>query len=96
LYRKYKRQYTQEVDKIKQELFDAEFAREEVLESISSELITIYNDIKKRKKGIAVAMIKNGICSGCRMSLPVATISEARKCDAIIICENCGRILYTE
>lgn len=95
-YRKYKLKYTQDVDRIKEELFNAEYGREELLESIDPELLEVYNHIKKKKNGIAVALIKNGVCSGCRMSLPVATISEVRKTDSVIMCENCGRILYLE
>jgi len=41
-----------------------------------------------------VVPVVNEKCSGCNMSLPMAVIKKLNGQDAIMECENCGRILY--
>lgn len=43
-----------------------------------------------------MAKLINGQCSGCFMSLPSATLLKLKESDALICCDNCGRILYNE
>ena len=41
-----------------------------------------------------MARLINGQCSGCFMSLAGATLLDIRSGDKIVMCDNCGRILY--
>lgn len=93
-YKKYKLKYDTEVYKIKEELFKTEFAREELLENLEKDALNIYEDLKKRKNGIAIALVEDGKCSGCFMNLPIALENSVKSKQKISMCENCGRILY--
>ena len=42
----------------------------------------------------AVALIENGQCTGCNMSLPSLVMHNIKDSPEIFECENCGRILY--
>lgn len=54
----------------------------------------VYNRIRKVVKGgIAIVIIKKGSCGGCYRKLSPQRMVEARRCTAIIRCENCGRIM---
>lgn len=54
----------------------------------------VYNRIRKVVKGgIAIVTIKKGSCGGCFRKLSPQRMVEARRCTAIIRCENCGRIM---
>ncbi len=44
----------------------------------------------------AVVPVVNGKCSGCNMSLATVALKKLSSEDALIECENCGRILYGE
>jgi hypothetical protein len=92
-YKKEKLKYKKEVDKIEEELFNLELKREELVEKIDESYLSIYEQLKKNKQGVAIAKIKGGRCSGCRMSLPLIVINRAKLEDSIVKCENCGRIL---
>lgn len=60
--------------------------------NVDAELLAKYKEIKQH---ITPPMSKlvNGQCSGCFMALPSATLSRL-KGDNIVVCDNCGRILF--
>ena len=69
--------------------------REQVLASLPKPLATAYNRLITRSKdGLAVAEARNSACTACFMALRPQVMSEVRAGNEIIICENCGRILY--
>ena len=48
--------------------------------------------IARNKKGVAV--VRNQVCSGCQMRLPMGVITTLMRNADIQICDNCGRYLY--
>jgi len=61
--------------------------------SISVENLAKYEKIKTKKKK-AVATVKDKACSSCGMILPTSFYDLLQKNDDILLCENCGSILY--
>ncbi|NLP36689.1 MAG: hypothetical protein GX357_03455 [Firmicutes bacterium] len=59
---------------------------------ISKELKTEYQKIRPKFKGEPLAEVKNGICSGCYVAIPVS-INSRLLTQQKIYCENCGRLL---
>lgn len=57
-------------------------------------LLTRYNSIKASRKDHALAEIKEGICSGCRLQLPPQLISEVKRAEELHTCPYCRRMLY--
>ena len=47
-----------------------------------------------RGRGVAVAAVKDGSCSGCGISLTPQTFAEVRRNDRMFTCTSCNRILY--
>lgn len=67
----------------------------EVLENdISHENMLLYNDIKSRVNK-PLAKLEANMCMGCHMDLPIITLQKIREKE-IVMCSNCGRILYNE
>lgn len=60
--------------------------------AIDPQTIEVYQTLKKHK-GTAVARVEQGICRGCRISLPVTELQQARG-DSLVRCSSCGRILF--
>ena len=56
--------------------------------------LALYDELRARKAGIALATVKNGICQLCRVSAPVAKIEAAASGESVVTCEGCGRILH--
>jgi len=49
-----------------------------------------------RSGGSAVAAEINGVCSACRLTVPVGDLNRMHKGTAPWICPNCGRFLLLE
>lgn len=48
--------------------------------------------VARGKKGVAV--VRNQVCSGCHMQLPIGTINTLMQGTDIRLCDSCGRYLY--
>lgn len=69
--------------------------RDKLLSSLPKNLSAMYTRISTRiRDGIAVAEARNGSCMACFMSQRPQVMSQIRKGDEIITCDNCNRILY--
>jgi predicted nucleic acid-binding Zn-ribbon protein len=60
-------------------------------QSLNPRLLKRYLQLKERK-GTAVALLRNGVCSGCNIAYP-DTHEMFRQEEVIHICEFCGRFL---
>lgn len=56
--------------------------------------LKLYEDVRRRKGGVAVARVSGGTCGGCRVSIPEAVRRRAFSGDEVAQCPNCERILY--
>ena len=56
--------------------------------------LTLYEKLRKKKNGYAVALIKNGVCQRCGMTSSNNKIQLARAETELTTCGVCGRILY--
>ncbi len=60
---------------------------------IDDSLKRIYNRVKQGKQGTAVVPVVRGACGGCYNRIPPQTLTEVRRAETPITCENCGRII---
>jgi predicted nucleic acid-binding Zn-ribbon protein len=67
-----------------------------VLQSISTETLSLYNKLRKEKRGIAVATVSDGGCSVCGQALTPADLQAIRTSADFVFCPSCGRIVYGE
>ena len=87
--------FDDETGTIGSRLESARKEREEVFAALPKAMSSLYSRIKARiRDGVAVAEARNRSCSACFMSLRPQVMSEIRRGDDIITCDNCGRILY--
>ena len=69
--------------------------REELFANLPKPMSSLYSRIKARiRDGVAVAEARNRSCTACFMSLRPQVMSEIRRGEEILTCDNCGRILY--
>ncbi|GAC1412633.1 MAG: hypothetical protein NVSMB57_08110 [Actinomycetota bacterium] len=68
--------------------------REQVVHTVPEEAREIYDEIRPKREGVAVALLEHGVCRGCMVSLsPFALDAIRRSDDPLIRCENCRRML---
>jgi hypothetical protein len=85
---------TQEKDKLLKDLIRFEDERQAAASSILAEDITLYNQLRQKRHGIAVAKVANKACSACGSTLNAALLHAVHSPNQINRCDACGRILY--
>jgi len=86
------KQLNEEMESLKATLADLKGKRQRLVGEIDSEAFEFYQSLRKGK-GIAVARVEQGICRGCRISLPTTDLQQARSGN-LVQCSSCGRILF--
>jgi predicted nucleic acid-binding Zn-ribbon protein len=62
---------------------------------ISKESLQTYENLRKRKSGVAVTAIIDGSCDVCGTTIRPSELQAARAAQVLVFCTSCGRILYS-
>jgi predicted nucleic acid-binding Zn-ribbon protein len=62
--------------------------------SILPEDMAQYMQLRKTRRGVAVAMVVDRACSACGSTLNAALLNAAHSPNQITLCDACGRVLY--
>jgi len=81
-----------DMERLKTILADLKQKQQLHLAKIDHQAVEFYCELKKQK-GQAVAKVEQGICRGCRISLPTAELQRARSGN-LVHCSSCGRLLF--
>ena len=87
-------QLQKERDEISQEMAGLQKEREEEVSNYDPTALELYDQLRDRRNGRAVAKVEGGLCGGCRISLPSAVVKRARMGLSLAQCVSCERILY--
>lgn len=85
-----------ELEKYTKEAEEQQKTREELLSQMESELLGQYQKIKQKHPDSTVVPVEDSCCQGCHMNIPPQLFNEVKKCQTIIKCPHCSRILYWE
>jgi len=69
--------------------------REATAHTISADDLTLYDVLRQKRRGVAVALVAQKSCSACGATLNSALLQAARSPSQISYCDTCGRILYS-
>ncbi|HUT15917.1 MAG TPA: C4-type zinc ribbon domain-containing protein [Anaerolineae bacterium] len=64
--------------------------------TIGADDTRLYEDLRHRKGGRAVALLVGHMCQGCRVTVPTNKAQQARRGTELVTCATCGRILCAE
>ena len=65
------------------------------VKAADEDLFELYEKLFRSKAGRAVVPLEGNHCSGCHMTVTPATLRDAKVGNAVVSCEQCGRIVYT-
>ena len=69
--------------------------RESLTKTLDKDSLALYEQLRKRKGGVAVAPLQGDTCGACNMQVPSGVISSARVAESEpVYCPSCGRILF--
>lgn len=83
-----------EQSKLKEALDRLIREKEAVLQSIPPQNQSLYNQLRERKRGSAVAPVSDGGCGICGQAMTPADLQTLRSSSGLVFCASCGRILY--
>lgn len=67
--------------------------RAQTVKNLPASVMKRYAKLRDQRRGIAVVEAKEGNCMGCNMHLPPQLYNTLYRCDDIITCPHCQRIL---
>jgi hypothetical protein len=68
--------------------------RAEVVAKLPKETVTIYDRIRMKSGGVAIAEVVNSRCQACQITIRPQYLQDLRKGSELLRCEQCGRFLY--
>jgi uncharacterized protein len=86
------RRIAEQWKEIDQELGRRESRKAEIATSIPTDLLELYETLRKTKEGVAVGRLEHGACGGCHLALSAPEQTEAAEYDPPR-CTHCRRIL---
>lgn len=90
--------YVKELDArlavVQGELAQAEAERLEALKSVPASFQTTYSRLIQRRWPPVVALEGNA-CGGCHLTQPPSVAHVVRRNNSLVVCQTCGRILYS-
>ncbi|HEU0296010.1 MAG TPA: C4-type zinc ribbon domain-containing protein [Anaerolineales bacterium] len=68
--------------------------RKAVISDLAASSVQMYDQLRKQRRGVAVATITDSTCAACGTTLTPAQQQNARSTSQLFNCPTCGRILY--
>ena len=93
-YERQRSELTNEQTGLLKDVSRMESEREAATSSLSTEELSLYNQLRQQRRGIAVAKVTDNACSACGSTLNATLLNAARSPNQITRCSSCGRILY--
>lgn len=84
-----------EMDQRKKEYVYLRRAREQVSNLLTAEHLELYDHLRRRKNGVAVAQLEDEVCGACHTQVAIGILDSVRYSDELLNCPSCGRILLT-
>jgi predicted nucleic acid-binding Zn-ribbon protein len=84
----------QKISGIEDIIKDQENQRPKIIEGLEKNIVIEYEKLLETRQGQAVVTAKNGVCSGCFVSMRPQMFEELKRNDKIFYCQSCSRFLY--
>ena len=68
--------------------------RNAVMGALAGPAVAMYDQLRKQRRGLAVAAITDSACAACGTTLTPAQQQNAHSTSQLFTCPSCGRILY--
>jgi predicted nucleic acid-binding Zn-ribbon protein len=84
-----------ELGRLTIELKERSEARAALAETVDAELLELYEDLRRQKKGVGAVALIDGVCQGCHEQLSSVELDRLKRTEDTKRCEHCRRILIT-
>lgn len=87
------KQLSSDLEEFEQELSRLKSESERLVRQVDNKYLNKYKILAEKNQGRALARVVDGICSGCRVFISSGLGGHLYNPDAMVYCENCGRLL---
>jgi predicted nucleic acid-binding Zn-ribbon protein len=81
-------------ENLNKELAEFQSNREELAAAVDENTRGRYDRLLRNRGDNVIVGVNHGVCGGCHMKLPAQIIVQCRQQQELVVCQNCGRILY--
>jgi predicted nucleic acid-binding Zn-ribbon protein len=67
--------------------------RQALVPEIEPDILELYEDLRKQKKGMGAVALVDGVCQGCHEQLSAMELDKVKRVEGVRRCEHCRRIL---
>ena len=85
---------TSESETLRKNLERLNSERQAVVTDIAGQTLTVYDQLRKQKRGLAITTVADSSCEACGTTLTPSQQQSARSTSQLFHCPTCGRILY--
>ena len=82
-----------ELERIERDLGHLQRDREALQPAFDAQLLALYESLRRLKKGVGAAILKDGVCQGCHQKLSPMELDHMKRAGGVWRCDNCRRIL---
>lgn len=82
-----------ELARVETELIERVAERGTIATEIEPDVLELYEDLRRLKKGIGAAALVDGVCQACHEQLSAVELDKLKRGDGVRRCEHCRRIL---
>ena len=68
--------------------------RAQIIGALDKQVLLIFDQVSRKRHGVAVAEAKDGICTICHVRLRPQVFNTVRRNEEIVQCDSCNRILF--
>jgi hypothetical protein len=68
--------------------------RADIVAGMDPHLLAMFEQVARKRNGIAVAEARDGVCTICHVRLRPQVFNTVLRNDSIMQCDHCNRILY--
>ncbi|MGZ8622541.1 MAG: zinc ribbon domain-containing protein [Actinomycetota bacterium] len=83
----------EELRRVTDELAQRTADRDAIAPELDPELLELYEDLRRQKKGVGAAALVDGVCQACHEQLSAVELDKLKKTEGVRRCEYCRRIL---
>lgn len=67
--------------------------REALVPEFDEDLLDLYEDLRRQKRGVGAAALVDGVCQGCHQKLSALELDRLKRAEGVKRCDYCRRIL---
>lgn len=83
----------EELAHVDADLVERSAERDAIVPEIEPDVLELYEDLRRLKKGIGAAALVDGVCQACHEQLSAVVLDKLKRAEGVRRCEHCRRIL---